>query len=85
MCDETFQNLRTVWSNIVSVVLTSVFTKHINCLEDSSGKHVHEKYIPHEPLFYKVKMWFTGVLSFLISAQKYRLWVFFRTDSARRF
>ena len=39
-----------------------------------------------KPHFYRVKLGFTGVyIIFLISAQKHRLWVLFRTASARRF
>ena len=41
---------------------------------------------PLKPHFYTVKLGFTGVyISFLISAQKHRLWVLVRTASARRF
>ena len=41
---------------------------------------------PHKPHFYIVKLGFTGVyIIFLISAQKHRLWVPFRTASPRRF
>ena len=41
---------------------------------------------PFQPHFYVVKLGFTGVyIIFLISAQKHRLWVLFRTASARRF
>ena len=39
-----------------------------------------------KPHFYIVKLGFTGVyIIFLISAQKYRLWVLVRTASSRRF
>ena len=39
-----------------------------------------------KPHFYIVKLEFTGVfIIFLISAQKYRLWVLVRTASVRRF
>ena len=39
-----------------------------------------------KPHFYIVKLGFTGVyISFLISAQKHRLWVLVRTASSRRF
>ena len=41
---------------------------------------------PLKPHFYIVKLRFTGVyIIFLISAQKYRLWILVRTASARRF
>ena len=41
---------------------------------------------PLKPHFYIVKLGFTGVnIIFLISAQKHKLWVIFRTASARRF
>ena len=41
---------------------------------------------PLKPHFYIVKLGFTGVyFIFLISAQKHRLWVLFRTTSSRRF
>ena len=41
---------------------------------------------PLKPLFYIVKLGFTGVyIIFLISDQKHRLWVLVRTASARRF
>ena len=41
---------------------------------------------PLQPHFYIVKLGFTGVyIIFLVSAQKYRLWVLVRTASARRF
>ena len=41
---------------------------------------------PLKPHFYIVKLGFTGVyISFLISAQKHRLWVLVRTASRRRF
>ena len=41
---------------------------------------------PLKPLFYIVKLGFTGVyIIFVISAQKYRLWVLVRTASTRRF
>ena len=37
---------------------------------------------PFKPHFYKVKLGFTGVyITFLISAQKHRLWVLVRTAS----
>ena len=40
---------------------------------------------PLKPHFYIVKLGFTGVyIIFHISAQKHRLWVLFRTASARR-
>ena len=39
-----------------------------------------------KPQFYIVKLGFTGVyIIFLISAQKHRLWVLFRSASARQF
>ena len=39
-----------------------------------------------KPHFYIVKLGFTGVyISFLISAQKLRLWVLVRTASSRRY
>ena len=41
---------------------------------------------PVKPHFYIVKLGFTGVyITFLISAQKHRLWVLVRTASPRRF
>ena len=41
---------------------------------------------PLEPHFYIVKLGFTGVyITFLISAQKHRLWVLVRTASLRQF
>ena len=41
---------------------------------------------PLKPLFYIVKLGFTGLyIIFLISAQKHRLWVLVRTASSRRF
>ena len=41
---------------------------------------------PFKPHFYVVKLGFTGVyIIFLISAQKYKLWVLVRTASPRRF
>ena len=41
---------------------------------------------PLKPHFYIVKLGFTGVyVTFLISAQKHRLWVLVRTASPRRF
>ena len=41
---------------------------------------------PLKPHFYIVKLGFTGVyIIFLISVQKHRLWVLFRTASARQF
>ena len=41
---------------------------------------------PRKPLFYIIKLGFTGVyIIFLVSAQKHRLWVIVRTASARRF
>ena len=41
---------------------------------------------PFKPRFYTVKQGFTGVyIIFLISAQKYTLWVLVRTASSRRF
>ena len=41
---------------------------------------------PLKPHLYIVKLGFTGVyIIFLISAQKHRLWVLVRTDSARQF
>ena len=41
---------------------------------------------PLKPHFYLVKLGFTEVyIIFLISAQKHRLWVLFRTASARQF
>ena len=41
---------------------------------------------PLKPYFYVLKLGFTGVyIIFLISAQKHRLWVLVRTDSARLF
>ena len=40
---------------------------------------------PLTPHFYQVKLGFTGVYIFLISAPKHRLWVLVRTASLRRF
>ena len=50
----------------------------------------HEKYLynfdPLKPHYYIVKLGFTGVhIIFLISAQKHKLWVLFRTNSGRLF
>ena len=36
---------------------------------------------PLKPLFYVVKLGFTGVYIFLISAQKHRLWVLVRVPT----
>ena len=51
--------------------------------------HHHENIYNADPLkphFYIAKLGFTGVyISFLISAQKHRLWVLVRTASPRRF
>ena len=57
----------------------------LTCSNFSIGNH-REKYVynfdPLKPHFYKVKLGFTGVyITFLISAQKHRLWVLVRTAS----
>ena len=57
-------------------------------LESTNGitKTCLYNFDPLEPHFYIVKLGFTGVyISFLISAQKHRLWVLVRTASLRRF
>ena len=64
---------------IILVRLTNVwfqnFTKTCLCNFD-----------PFKPHFYIVKLGFTGLyISFLNSAQKYRLWVLVRTASLRQF
>ena len=51
-----------------------------------SRKHTYIILTPLNPYFYIVKLGFTGIyITFLISAQKHRLWVLVRTASTRRF
>ena len=68
-------------------------TEHTNDTDKKrANKHITKTYLynfhPLKPHFYIVKLGFTGVhlyITFLISAQKHRLWVLVRTASARRF
>ena len=60
--------------------------------QEANGDHVSitKTYLynsdPLKPHFYIVKLGFTEVyITFLISAQKYRLWVLVRTASMRQF
>ena len=51
-----------------------------------SRKHAYIILTPLKPYFYIVKLGFTEVyIIFLISAKKHRLWVRFKSASARRF
>ena len=55
-------------------------------LMNESRKTYLYKFDPFKPHFYIVKLGFTGVyITFLISAQKHRLWILVRTASVRRF
>ena len=52
----------------------------------SLRKHAYIVLTPLQSHFYTVKLGFARVcISFLILAQKHRLWVLVRTDSPRRF
>ena len=58
----------------------------VYCLCAVITKTCLHNFDPFKPHFYTVKLGFTGVyIIFLISAQKYRLWVLARTASSRRF
>ena len=73
---------RSFWKKMVVVIkLNGIFISSVvitkTCLYNT---------VPLKPHFYIVKLGFTGVyISFLISAQKHRLWVLVRTASSRRF
>ena len=66
--------------------------QHENSITPTNiGVYIMKVYLyyfdPHKPLFRIVKLGFTGVyiIFFLISAQKYRLWVLVTTASSKRF